>query len=252
MLRRSVPTGIVVALAAVTAFAQQPAQRGGMFNAFRGLRMPAGILLMMPEVQTELKITDEQKTKMATIRQEVQQEVQKELIGSFDFQALRDLSQEERDKKLGEVRTKIEGLIERVDGKVEKVLESEQMKRLRQLRLQSEGAAAFSQPEVVAKLKLTDEQKTEIKKIQDESLGQFRGINRNSTAEERQAAFAKIQESRAKSLKSILAALGDDQLLDWNEMTGKEFKFPANMMGALRGMGGGFGGGMGAPPPSNN
>ena len=246
---------MVLSLLASISIAQQPAQRGGMLNTFRGLRLPAGILLMAPEVQTELKITDEQKTKMATIRDEVQQEVQTQLIAGFDFQTLRDMSQEERDKKLGEIRNRVEGLIAKIDGKIEKLLDVDQMKRLKQLRLQFEAAAAFSQPEVVAKLKLTEDQKTQIKKIQDDSLGQLRsGLNRNASQEARQAALTKLQESRAKSLKDIMALLDDDQLLSWNELTGKEFKFPQNMMGGLRGLGGGgFGGGFGRPGrPGNN
>lgn len=258
MFRRSIPIGILLASVAAAAFAQQqppqqpqqqPRRNAAMFNAFRGLRMPASILLMVPDVQTELKITDEQKTKMMTVRDEVQKDVQTQLMGSINFQAIMQMSDEEREKKLAEIRTKVESLIEGVDAKVEKVLNAEQMKRLRQLRIQSEGAAAFGQPEVVGRLKLRDDQKEQIKKIQEDSLGQFgQGLNRNATLEERQAAFAKIQESRAKSLRSIMDLLDDDQLLEWSQMTGKEFKFPDNMLDGLRGMAGGFGrGGFGGP-----
>ena len=78
----------------------------------------------------------------------------------------------------------------------------------------------------------------------------------DASPEERQAAFAKMQESRAKALKDTLAVLNDDQLLDWTQLTGKEFKFPQGRgFGGFGGPGGRGGpggpGGPGDPPPAN-
>ena len=127
------------------------------------------------------------------------------------------------------------------------------MKRLNQLQIQRKGAAAFTRPEVVAKLALTDDQKEKIKKVQDDARTQGHGaFNRNASATERQAAIAKMQESRAKVLKDVLAVLNDDQLMSWTELTGKEFKFPQGM-GGFGGLGG-FGGRGNRPqsaPPAN-
>ena len=166
-------------------------------------------------------------------------------MSGFDFQSLRDMSQEERDKKIAELRTKGEELGKQIDAKVKKVLDEKQKKRVKQVNLQFEKDAAFTRPEVVAKLALTEDQKTQIKKIQDDARTQgLAAFNRNATPEERQAAMTKMQESPAKVLKDVMAVLNDDQLLGWTELTGKEFKFPQNM---------GFGGrgGPGGPPPGN-
>ena len=258
MLRFSGLSGLVLALVATISYAQPPGGGGGPGGpgGFGGMRMPASMLLTIPEVQKELNITDEQKTKLEELRTEVQKDFQS-AMGGFDFQSLRDMTQEERDKKLAELRTKGEGLSKQVDAKVEKVLDEPQMKRLKQLQLQREGTAALSRPEIAAKLALTDDQKAKIKKIQDDARAKARAaFSPDASPEERQAAFAKMQESRAKALKDTLAVLNDDQLLDWTQLTGKEFKFPQGRgFGGFGGPGGRGGpggpGGPGAPPPAN-
>ncbi|MGO9115407.1 MAG: hypothetical protein ACLP9L_39860 [Thermoguttaceae bacterium] len=236
MLRCSALSGFMLVFLATTSFAQPPGGRG-----FGVMRMPAGMLLTMPEVQKELGMTDEQNAKVEDLRGEMRDDFRSAMSG-IDFQALRDMSEEERDKKMAEIRTKSEELSKQSDAKVAKVLDEKQMKRLKQLQIQREGAAAFTRAEVLGKLALTDEQKAKIKKIQDDARTQGRpAFNPDASPEERQAAIAKMQESRAKVLKDIKATLSSDQLTAWSELTGKEFKFP---------QGRGFGG-PGGPPPSN-
>ena len=257
MLRFIGLCGLVLALVATTSFAQPPGGGGpggpGGPGGFGAMRMSAGMLLAIPEVQKELNITDDQKAKLEDLRTEMQKDFQSAMAG-FDFQSLQDMSQEERTKKMTELRTKGEELNKKIDVKVEAVLDEPQMKRLKQLQIQREGVAALSRPEVIAKLALTDDQKAKIKQIQDDSRTQGRAaFNRNATPEERQAAFAKMQESRTKVLKDTLAVLNDDQLMDWTELTGKEFKFPQGRgFGGFGGPGGRGGpGGPGGPQPGN-
>ena len=154
------------------------------------------------------------------------------------------MSQEERDKKIAELRTKGEELGKKIDGKVEKGPRRETNEAAEAVADPREGAAALSRPEVVTKLALTADQQAKVKKIVDDARTQGRAaFNRNASAEERQAAIAKMQESRAKTLKEALAVLNDDQLMDWTELTGKEFKFPQGGMGF---------GGFGARRPAGN
>jgi len=241
MLRCSFLGSLVLALVVTTSYAQPPGGRGFGGFGFGGMRMSAGMLLAAPEVQKELNVTDEQKPKIEELRTEMQKDFQAAMSG-VDFQAIRDMSQEERTKAMADLRTKGEALNKQIDGKLEKILDEKQMKRLKELQIQREGAAAFTRPEVVTKLALTDDQKAKIKKIQDDARTQGRPtFNADATQEERQAAFAKMQESRAKVLKDILAVLDGSQTKTWSELTGKEFKFP---------QGRGFGG-RGANPPAN-
>jgi hypothetical protein len=243
MLRSSFLSGLFMALVATLVYAQPPG--GGGFGGPGGMQMSAAGLLAMPEVQKELNITDDQKPKLDELRTEIQKDMQSAMSG-VDFQAMRDMSQEERTKAMAEIRTKTQALTKQTDAKLEKILDETQMKRLKQLRIQRSGAAAFTTPDVVAKLALTDDQKAKIKKIQDEARAQGRAaFNPDATPEERQAARTKMQESQAKVMTDILATLTTEQSATWTELTGPKFKFPQ-----MRGRGG-RGGGAGAPPQNN-
>jgi hypothetical protein len=66
----------------------------------------------------------------------------------------------------------------------------------------------------------------------------------------------KMQKQRADTLKSALAVLDDDQLVEWGKLTGKEFKFSQQGFGrggfGFGGRRGGPGGGPGGAGGNNN
>ena len=90
------------------------------------------------------------------------------------------------------------------------------------------GAAAFSGPEVAHEARRDRGTKGSDQEGSrpTPAPGPRPLSTRNATAEERQAARTKMQETQAKVLKDILAVLDEKQLTSWKEMTGKEFKFP--------------------------
>ncbi len=192
------------------------------------MRMPAAMLLYSPDVQKELSITDDQLNKLQTAAQEMSTDMQSSIQGIF----MGNMSQDEMTKAIADMSKK-------ADARVAKLLTEDQLARLKQLQLQSDGVNALVRSDVVEKLKITDDQKAKIQKIVSDSQqaqqpqrGGFGAMfDPNQTAEERQAAIKKIQdqmqEQRAKTLKDALAVLEDDQLVQWGEMTGKEFKFSA-------------------------
>lgn len=200
MARRAFAVGgLALLLMTSTAFAQPGGGRGrGMMGPMSG-----AMLLGMPEVRQELGTTDEQNKQLEQIRQD--------LMGPGGFQGWRDLSNEERQKRVTEA-----------DAKVAKVLRSEQLDRLNQLRLQREGAMALTRADVQEKLGLTQEQKDKIKKIQDEARPP-QGTNfQNLSDDER----AKMREQREKAETDTLAVLNADQKKKLDEMKGKPFDFP--------------------------
>ena len=72
--------------------------------------------------------------------------------------------------------------------------------------LQAEGPAAFGEPEVVAELKLTADQREQIRTIEEEALfGWMRGPRTNTTPG--------AQEKSAN--QRILAVLAEDQVRRW-------------------------------------
>ena len=104
------------------------------------------------------------------------------------------------------------------------VLEPEQMNRLNEIRLQSEGTRALNRPDFVQLLGVTNEQLEEIRKIQRAGQGSRADRRRNRRTREQQ------QEIDADRL----ALLNDEQKAKWEAMKGKEFNFPRGSFGNRR------------------
>ncbi|HEX6985435.1 MAG TPA: hypothetical protein VF170_08660, partial [Planctomycetaceae bacterium] len=150
--------------------------------------------------------------------------------GGFNFQELQDLSEEEREKRLAEIRARAEEIAKDADAKVAEILDEKQMQRLSQLGLQREGAAALARPDVAEKLGLTQEQRDKIAKIQEEIRPRFVNF-RDMTDEQRREFFAQLQERREKAEADTLAVLTEEQKEKWIDLKGKEFAFPERGFG---------------------
>lgn len=88
-------------------------------------------LVAHDEVQQELQLVDEQKEKVRGITEEMQTKV-RDMFGQ-----MRNLSDDERRSKFGEIRTKIEGLAADSEKQLGKVLLPHQLDRLKQIDLQT-------------------------------------------------------------------------------------------------------------------
>ena len=161
-------TALSAALVASSAFAQPGGGgRGGRggFGGQGGFRMSSAMLLAIPEVQTELGLSDDQKTQIKTAGDEIGQKMRS------TFQNMRNMSQDERTKAFTDMNKS-------ADEKVGKILTADQVTRLKQLQLQSQGANALVSDEVVTKLKVTDDQKTKIQKVIDDAHRAARAARR--------------------------------------------------------------------------
>jgi hypothetical protein len=237
--------------------------RGGMFGGFNLMATPGAevFLLASPAVQKELAVTDDQKTKASDLSQESRNEMQSQMLSMFQSGVnFRDMSDEERTKFRNDMQKKAEESGKKVEEKLAKILDAKQMERLKQLQLQSQGIQALTNPDIVAKLKLSKDAQDKVKKIIDDSQNNRPQFDfRNATDEERKAFFDKMQKQREDTMKSALKVLDDDQLVEWGTMIGKEFKFEGGQ-GFGRGLFGGRGGpggpnnqgGGNNPPPQNN
>jgi hypothetical protein len=225
MLRRIVFfAGLIVVLAAMAmpAAAQPGPGGGGMFGGGSG-----AMLLGIAEVQTELGLTSDQKTEVTTLLTDAREKM-RATFGQTNRQELQGLSQEERQKRFDEMRKKAEEANKGLDEKITKILKPEQSTRFKQLQFQRQGARALTTADVIAKLKISDDQGTKIKKILADArpTGGRAAFDPNQTAEERQANMKKMREQMEKAQKECFAVLSDDQMLDWTNMCGKTFKFP--------------------------
>ncbi len=139
-------------------------------------------LLTQKSVQDELKLSDEQR-KQGTELAEKQR---------GGFEGLRDLSEDERRKKLEErAAANLKSVAE--------ILQPEQLKRLKQISWQQQGAFAFEQPEVASALQLTNDQKDKLKAIQKASREKMReafGGGGQPDREKLQAARKAVAEER--------------------------------------------------------
>ena len=178
-------------------------------------------VLMSPAGQKELDLTADQIEKVETLSQSTRESM-REKMGS-----LQDVPQEERQQKMMAVMRKVN---ESTQTELKKILKDEQLKRYHEINLQTMGVNAFSSPQVVEKLKLTDDQKEKVATIESDLREEMQGL-RGQNQGDFQAAFQKMAEKRKDALTKVTALLTDDQKATWKEMTGKPFEMPAGGFG---------------------
>jgi Spy/CpxP family protein refolding chaperone len=236
--------------------------RGGFGGGMMGGGMMGGVtgLVMMEEVRKELKLSEEQETKIRDMGAEMMQQA----FGGFggrggagggggnrpDFQ---NMSEEERKKFRDEMQAKVAEQTKKAEESLKKVLTPEQNVRLNELRLQREGVQALGRAEVAGALKLTDAQNEAIAEILEAARpqrggpgggGPGGGFGRNLSDEERTKMREEMEARRKKTQEDIELVMTEDQKAAWTKMQGAKFEFPERPS-----FGGGFGrGGAGGGP----
>jgi Spy/CpxP family protein refolding chaperone len=210
MFRGMVGLGLAALLAA-------PAMAQGQGRGGFGMMGGGGISMMIGNsgVQKEIKLDDTQTEKVKKIADENREkftELRTKLEG---------LEGDERRTKQQEFAKEINASTLKALGEF---LKPEQLKRLHEVTYQVSGANAFSDPEVVTKLSITDAQKDEIKTIVDESRTEMREIF-SQIQDDREAGMKKLAEHRKETLAKVVAKLNDEQKKTWNELIGAPFEF---------------------------
>jgi hypothetical protein len=202
--------GLVVALAA-PALAQQ--RQRGQRGQFAG-RGQGGVAMLIDNesVQKELNLDKDQVDKAKEAVQKVRDAHKDELA------KLQDLGQDERRQKGQELsRTISEESLKALGD----VLKPEQVTRLKQIELQQAGDRAFTRTDVQTALKLTDDQKDQIKTITDDAAKQRSEIFQAGNA---QGSRDKLTSLRKETSDKIQAVLTDDQKKTWKDLTGEPFQ----------------------------
>ncbi|MFN8139606.1 MAG: hypothetical protein U0R49_07415 [Fimbriimonadales bacterium] len=174
-------------------------QGNGQKLLTKGAGGSGAMLLLMPAVQTELKMSQEQ---IAALKEAVPSVGSKKAGAPGAGQ-----------KKGPEVMAALE--------KVKSGLNTEQQKRLGQLLLQFEGPVALMNPQVAEKVGVTPEQKSQIQAMMKEVFSGLKDANLQPK-ERREKMQAVKKEVGAK----ILALLSDGQKTQWNSLLGSPFNFP--------------------------
>lgn len=207
---------IAMGMFTVAASAQQQGRagrQGGPGTMQRGGARGMSIVQVLgnKDVQNEIKVTTEQKEQLREIAQAARSQ--------FDRAALANLSQEERQAKMRELRAKMVEQQKELETKIATILKPAQMKRVEQIRLQAMGPMAIRSPEVAEKLKLTEDQKTQMGEALRAAMTKMR---ESSTAGTRPGPEA-MKKMRDSMEAAAMGALTDSQKETWKEMIGTPF-----------------------------
>lgn len=209
-LCKSVAAFGLASLMTLPVMAQQQRRGGGGFGF--GRTMPLSMLLSNKSVQDELKLDDAQKEKAKEIADKAREKF------ASTRESLEDLDQAERAKKIQEMTRESNREAFQAVGEF---LKPEQQTRLREISLQTNGANAFEQPYFQKMIKLTDDQKSAVATIIEDSDKELREIFQSG---DRQNAFSKIREHRAATLEKIKGKLTDEQKAEYAKLLGAPFE----------------------------
>jgi hypothetical protein len=195
-----------IGLAVPDAQAQEKKGKGGG----RGFGINSLMLAGQKDVQTDLKMDEDQVSKVA--------ELSKKQFAAFkDF---KDMSQEERAAKMKE-------LTANNNKAVAGILNETQNKRLKQISLQLSGNRAFSDPAVARSLKITEEQKGKLQTIQKEERAEIKAI-RDAGGDDARTKIAELQKATKEKSFGVLT---DEQKTQWKELIGAPFTGKINFGG---------------------
>jgi len=178
---------------------------------------PAGlgggpILLLVPNVQDELKLTAEQIRSLPPTLSLVVNKAREEM------KVLRDLPPHEQIKKQRELTRAMND-----EAKKSLSMSADQSKRFDQIGLQQRSIEAFADPEVDAKIMLTGEQKAKIREFSNDALARSQEIIEGA-GNDREEAIRKIRQLQRDLMEKAQTVLTDDQKATWKDLTGEPFE----------------------------
>lgn len=186
--------------------------RGTPMMFARGGPMMVLGLLRNPQVQEELKLTEEQRQKIEQLGDSLREKLRG--LG----QELRQLTPEEREKRLQAVN-------EEVEKELAKVLRKQQLTRLKQIALQVEGLAALGRTEVAKQVGINEEQQRKIQEILREAAEKRRALFQQGPPADPQATFQEMRKIREWVDEQISKLLTEQQRKRWQKLIGEPFKF---------------------------
>jgi DNA polymerase III gamma/tau subunit len=212
--------------------------RGGMNMTLAGM---SSMYLSRTDVQEDLKITDEQKTKIKAVQDKQREEMGKLFQGGFNRNASEDEQKAAREK----MQKDMQKLTETSQKEINAILTETQQKRLKEVSIQISKNNALMFSDIQKELKITEKQKTDMNALQTKMNDANRSVmekmrNQEITQEDAMKLFQKNQEALSTEYGKVLT---EEQAKKFKEMQGAPFK--ADKKYENRGMMGGPG--MGGP-----
>ncbi|MGQ9503436.1 MAG: hypothetical protein ACUVQG_01370 [Thermogutta sp.] len=234
VLRSAVVAGLAFALVATAAMAQPPGGPGGP-GGQRGLGMfmmgPGGglvgysQLLRNEKVQKEIELTDDQKAELQKIEEQSRERMRQVFQGG---QQDREAARQRFEQARAETQKAIEG-----------VLLPNQVKRLKEIRLQVAGiSAAIMDADVRKELGVSEEQVQKIREATQKVMEELRSQRQEGERPSPEQMQQRMQQFRQKVTEAVMAQLTEEQKKKWNEMIGEKFELSLDeLFGGLRGPG---------------
>jgi len=216
MSRSILAASVVLALCVGAVAAAQPGPGGRGPGGF-GFGGGGGLMMLVriEAVQKEIKATEDQIASIRKLGEEMRP------AGGQNF---RDMSQEEREKAMTEMRARME----KANTKLAEILKADQIARLEEINIQMRGAAALADPKVAKTLGLSDDQQKKLKEMSDANAAAMRELFQDGN---REGAREKMQELRKQTTEKAMAVLTADQKAALAKMKGAEFKMPEGAFG---------------------
>jgi hypothetical protein len=174
-------------------------------------------LLLMESVQKELRLNPEQLQRVKEIAREARQQKR----GDFDRLVRQNLTQDERRNHVLELMRQVS---RDTSERVREVLKPEQFQRLRQIELQEMGLRAFSDPEVVRSLRLTEEQRQRLNTAAEETAEQMRKLFKEGPRGSYLEGLKGLQARGQQAVERALAVLTAEQRATWQRLVGEPFE----------------------------
>jgi Spy/CpxP family protein refolding chaperone len=187
-------------------------------------------LLRMEEVRKELKIDDDQKKELESSSKEMQDAMREMFSGFGQRGGGGGAPDEAARQKMQEGMTKMREMQEKVEDKLEDVLDPKQMDRLLGLFVQRDEVRSLTNKLVMARLKISADQKTKMEDLEkaagDAMRSAFTGGGRPD-----EASREKMRATMKENEEKILAVLTDEQKKSMEDLKGAKFEFPAPQFG---------------------
>jgi hypothetical protein len=226
-----------MALVAVAVFALGSetalAQRGGRGMGGMGGPVAKARLATLSDVQSDLKLNDDQKTKITSISEGLVTDT-RALFGGGGGDP-------------SEMREKMEQLNKDASAKVDALLDPTQQKRLQEIAIQVNGPSSLNDLTVMEQLKLTEDQKKKLGEARDANFQAMRDAFADMGSMSREERQAKRDELRKAGDEKLMGVLTDQQKIEFESLKGTPLTVDLSPLRPRFGGGGGGGGGGGAP-----
>jgi hypothetical protein len=209
MIRHPKPIVTLAAFALALALVQSSeAQQGGRRGFGRGFTVSQPQLTSLEQVQTELKLTAEQKAKASEIDEQLRNK-------------RRELFQGGNQDNFAERREQLAKATSEATEQLRAALDETQQNRLREIWIQVNGTAVLSDEALAKELKVTEQQQEQMSDARRESFeAAFQNAGDLSDDERRE----RFREARDEGEKKALAVLSAEQREQFEKLQGKKIE----------------------------